>query len=324
MTALKPGGGAGGVPTTRTLAGLDLSQDRSAAALLAALGLPSNTSGTYASRPASPAFGDTYYVTSGQRKGSLYECREAGQWTLVDVRTGLVESLLFDAERLPASGACRTWEPVRAPRGMMVAAPWTTYACPWVTTGSLGGMSALAFGSTLAEANTFLATEGLPVGLGSDKTVIVAISGWNTGVNNGVLCLSSKSSTTGSVGIWTCFPGSGWADVGVEYEGGATSFYRSGNTVTVGSAVHSIIWTWAAGTGTSRIYVDGSPASTPTQVPGSTRGVLARQASLIIGAGRSSAAGPYDGKMHAVGIIDRVISDSDAAAAHTFYAARFS
>ena len=326
------GGAGGGVPTTRTIAGLDLSQDRSAAAMKTALaiassdvsGLGANGSGTYAARPATPAAGDTYLVTSGQRMGSLYHCRVAGQWLLVDIKTGLADSAIYDVENVPASGSLRWWPPVRSNRNAAPATVVSGYVGPWVLNGSLGGMSALGFGATVAEANTFLRADALAAGLGSDKSIVLALSGWNTGVNNGVIALGSAASTAASVGIFTCFPGSGYADVGVEYEGGATSFYRSGNTVTVGSGIHTIIWTWDSGASTSRLYIDGAPAATPTQVPTAPRGVLARQSVLTIGAGRTSLGGTFDGKLHGIAIVDSRLSDANAAAFHTFYAARFS
>ena len=42
-----------------------------------------HTSGTLAARPASPAAGDTYEVTSGAATGDCYQCFVAGAWTLV-------------------------------------------------------------------------------------------------------------------------------------------------------------------------------------------------------------------------------------------------
>ena len=50
---------------------------------------PASTGGTYgsgtlAARPASPAAGDTYAVTSGAALGDRYACFVAGAWTLVD------------------------------------------------------------------------------------------------------------------------------------------------------------------------------------------------------------------------------------------------
>lgn len=62
--------------------------------------------GTYAARPASPAVGDRYLVTSGVRKGSLYQCTCAGVWSLSDIvlPDGLSSSCvaLFDGEDLLA------------------------------------------------------------------------------------------------------------------------------------------------------------------------------------------------------------------------------
>ena len=66
-----------------------------------------------------------------------------------------------------------------------------------------------------------------------------------------------------------------------------------------------------------------SPASTPSQVPTAPRGILARQSRLILGAGRTSFAGTFDGKMHGLSVSNWRFLDADAAAAHTFYAARF-
>lgn len=58
-------------------------------------------SGTYASRPASPAVGDLYTVTSGARIGSVYACRIAGSWELERVAPppGVAPGFYLDAER---------------------------------------------------------------------------------------------------------------------------------------------------------------------------------------------------------------------------------
>jgi hypothetical protein len=55
-----------------------------AAAARAALGVAgAPTSGTLAARPASPAAGDAYAVTSGDASGDRYQCFVAGSWSLV-------------------------------------------------------------------------------------------------------------------------------------------------------------------------------------------------------------------------------------------------
>jgi len=71
----------------------------------AAAGGPVAGSGTYASRPASPALGDTYTVTSGARTGSVYRCDVAGAWVLSRVlplisTATAAELLAFDAESI--------------------------------------------------------------------------------------------------------------------------------------------------------------------------------------------------------------------------------
>ena len=77
--------GAGDVTMTSTDVSAMLAAANNAA-ILAAIGAgaaASHTSGTLAARPASPAAGDTYAVTSGDGTGDRYTCFVAGAWELV-------------------------------------------------------------------------------------------------------------------------------------------------------------------------------------------------------------------------------------------------
>jgi len=87
--------------------------------LAAPSGGPTIGSGTYAARPASPAVGDSYTVTSGARRGSVYRCDVAGLWSLVTVAVPQLGAAvgLFDGERLERlGGSLRRWNNL-APRG---------------------------------------------------------------------------------------------------------------------------------------------------------------------------------------------------------------
>ncbi len=64
-----------------------------------------HTSGTLAARPASPAAGDTYEVTTGAASGDRYACFVAAAWTLVSCERDAVEDTPVVAWRLDeASG----------------------------------------------------------------------------------------------------------------------------------------------------------------------------------------------------------------------------
>ena len=109
MGALRPGGGGGGAslsdatpqPTGTAAAGVSTSAARADHVHAASGGI---STGTYAARPASPTVGDRYLVTSGVRKGSLYQCTCAGVWSLASIvlPDGLSSSCvaLFDSEDL--------------------------------------------------------------------------------------------------------------------------------------------------------------------------------------------------------------------------------
>lgn len=89
--------------TVPTAVGTTLLTAADAAAALSALGGATNGSGTFASRPASPALGDRYTVTSGARTGSVYQCLVAGSWRLVNILpliNSKPEIICVDAERL--------------------------------------------------------------------------------------------------------------------------------------------------------------------------------------------------------------------------------
>ena len=82
-------------------------------------GGPTIGSGTYAARPASPAVGDSYTVTSGVRRGSFYRCDAPGLWSLATVVVPQLGAAvgIFDGERLERlGGSLRRWLNL-APRG---------------------------------------------------------------------------------------------------------------------------------------------------------------------------------------------------------------
>ena len=77
------GDGAGDIATTSADVSAVLAA-ADAAAARAALGVGgAPTSGTLGARPASPAAGDAYAVTSGVASGDRYQCFVAGSWSLV-------------------------------------------------------------------------------------------------------------------------------------------------------------------------------------------------------------------------------------------------
>lgn len=319
-------GAAAGVPPTRIVGGVDLSTDRTAAALKTSLAITAAdvsgvgiTTGTYATMTGlTPARGDRFFVTSGRRQGSLYECVSPGTWRRVTVDLGLGPGwMTFDAEDIPAQGAqtLRAWpsvdrnETARIPAG---------YNAPPITASSLGGMPCVAMSTT------YLLVDGPNIGRGADKTIILVISGLSASGNNGLCAIGATGATANSVGIFGNFVGSAISNVCVEYDAGATSLYNCGTAIPADSAAHVIVWTWDSANATSRLYIDGSPAATPTQVPGSTRGVLDATSSFKFGCGRCNftAAGVYN--LHHGDIGGRRLSNAEVSAVSTLLLARFS
>jgi hypothetical protein len=72
-------------------------------------GGPTIGTGTYAARPASPTEGDTYTVTSGVRRGSVYRCDVAGIWTLLTVAVPQLSACvaIFDSEDMHGAAGQR-------------------------------------------------------------------------------------------------------------------------------------------------------------------------------------------------------------------------
>jgi len=79
---LLPSGGAS-LPTASGAGEVPVSTGAGTTYAATALSVPTRGSGTLAARPASPAAGDTYAVTSGTGTGDRYACFVAGAWELV-------------------------------------------------------------------------------------------------------------------------------------------------------------------------------------------------------------------------------------------------
>lgn len=109
-------GGADGAPTRRAIGAEGEVQTvvgGEPAWAPAAAGGPTIDTGTYAARPASPAVGDSYTVTSGVRRGSVYRCDVAGTWDLANIAVPQLGGAvaIFDGETLPAAGVpLRRWQ----------------------------------------------------------------------------------------------------------------------------------------------------------------------------------------------------------------------
>jgi hypothetical protein len=105
-------------------AGVSTSASRADHVHEAPAGGTTHTSGTLAARPAVPAAGDSYAVTSGVAAGDRYECYVAGAWTLTS----------FDRARLGE------------------LAPWARFSCDETSGTSLadsvGGIGALTISGT--------------------------------------------------------------------------------------------------------------------------------------------------------------------------------
>lgn len=318
-------GGSGGLPTPTGAGQVPVSSGAggtfSARALTSAdvsgVGV---TTGTYAARPASPSVGARYLVTSGPRRGSLYECLVAEVWSFRDVAWGIDAPWVVDAESLPAqqSQRIRAWQALRGDTPRIVSGQ----AVPWIIASSLGGLPAAAFGTTVTgSATTILRADAPSIGLGNDHSILLAVSSVAASGNNGVIALGSSGTTTASVGVYANFVGSGYSGPCLEYDAAGTGFYNGGTALGSGSAIKTIMFTWSSGVGS--LFVNGAAAATPSGTPGASRGVLAADSVLTLGVGRTSLAGALDGLIHAALAMPRVVTLAEHQAFHAIAAERF-
>lgn len=223
MAAIRPGGGAAIDAETVVSDGLDgILAEQPAGTILAADGAGSWTdagsvasqartllgitagpiagSGTFAARPASPALGDTYRVTSGARLGSIYRCTTAGSWTLDridwDLVCGVRPMMAYDAEDLlyAVGGTVTRWRErqqgadlgvLGAPAGTIAgldgASSWGSTACAeWNDAGTSPRLRATVPGPLHTAARSLVIVAS---SLAASDTQ--ALGGWGTGVATG-------------------------------------------------------------------------------------------------------------------------------------------
>ena len=80
MTAILNGQSGASLPTASGAGEVPVSTGAGTTYAATALSVPTRGSGTLAARPASPAAGDTYAVTSGASTGARYVCFVTGSW----------------------------------------------------------------------------------------------------------------------------------------------------------------------------------------------------------------------------------------------------
>lgn len=223
MGAIRPGGGAAIDAETVVSDGIDgilgdqpegtiLAADGAgswtdagsvASAVRALLGItagPVAGSGTFAARPATPALGDVYLVTSGARLGSIYRCLSAGTWTLDAIDWELVcgvrPMLAYDAEDLlgAVGGTVTRWRErqmgadlgvLGAPAGTIAgldgASSWGSLACAeWGDAGTSPRLRATVPGPLSTGARTFAVVVSSLSGTGTQ-----AIGGWGSAAATG-------------------------------------------------------------------------------------------------------------------------------------------
>jgi hypothetical protein len=311
--ALPTASGAGQVPVSAG-AGTAYASRGLTAADVSGVGV---STGTYAARPGSPSIGDQYLVTSGPRRGSLYLCRVAGRWSRPVIDYGLgdtVATAIVDGEDLPQHQGMvlRAWPTTGREDAARIV---SGYSAPTIVASSLGGMPCAAFAG-----GNWLRLEAPPAGLGSDKTVIVAVSGVSAGGNNGICALANASGASGTVGLFANFTGSGISGPCVEYDAG--TLYNGGTALGAGAGLRTIAWTWDSATATSSLFLNGSPVATPTNVPGASRGVLGPSSYWLFGGGRGfSAAGTFN--LHGAVAAARRLSGAEIAAVCALITERF-
>lgn len=182
-------------------------------------GGPAIGTGTYAARPASPTEGDSYTVTSGVRRGSVYRCEVAGTWSLVTVALPQLGACvgLFDGERGAerAGSLLRRWVNL-SPRGRGYDLTWMQLNAPQPVT-AVGATGLLAYDTT----GTLTAVRGvLPTAVASGaRTVAVlcrptgpfngdngnpnfnVIAGWGAGVTAGAFDICARANYVDTWGL---------------------------------------------------------------------------------------------------------------------------
>lgn len=319
-------GGSGGLPTPTGAGQVPVSSG--AGGTFSARALTSSdvsgvgvTTGTYATMTGlTPARGDRFFVTSGARTGSLYECLTTGVWSRVrlDLGLGTAPCAVFDAEDIPsqALGYLREWRPASAGSSLAMITGGTP---PSIVASSLGGMPAASFSGSHS-----LRLNAPHIMAGNDHTIVAAYSSLAASGNNGVVSVGDPTNTTGSVGMFGNFVASLTTRAYVEYDAGATAIYDTGTTISTAAGVHTFTWSWESAASKSRAYGDGSPTATASQVPGASRGILANASQLTLGCGRCNATAFGTFYAHSLIIVPRRLSDAEVLALHTTLAARFS
>lgn len=245
-------------PAALGVAAAGVSADASRADHVHALptGIPAIGSGTYAARPASPTVGDSYTVTSGVRRGSVYRCDVAGAWSLVTVNVTQLGACvgLFDSERAvgrSGAGASRWINISPRGRGFDVVSNGVSNAPPLTTIGTAPGLLALdqTAGRSLLGA--------LPAAAPSAARTLVALVDYT----------GTPGFSFNYVLWWGARVASGLFSIVSRVDGAAnwgSVFWGSGNWQNSGTAVASGYKVVAAvydGTD-SRIYIDGTLIST--------------------------------------------------------------
>lgn len=234
-----------------------------AAAVRAALGVVASThgSGTLAARPASPAAGDTYVVTSGVATGDQYECLVAGTWTLVSYDRSLLLPGTTPWAHWPLNEASGTFASVGSQSGMALTGSGgtITYAVP-LPNGRTG--VALAGGAILTGPTT------APSG-----TRRCTLLGWvdyvSTGSIGSLLSYNATSSPFATISMGLLSP----SQVRGYYTPSANPTHNpvSGTTATATShrrRLYALVWDGNASGAQLKLYVDARLAYSGTPTAG--------------------------------------------------------
>lgn len=229
-------------------------------------------SGTYASRPATCAEGDSYRVTSGKRLGSAYACTAANTWSLSRIAyPGSVRPLYrWDPERLEGDTVVTSWpEEERGnalgPAGNLTAAVTTatnaTSGLPVaVWSGSSGALRAVHPGPLQARARSLLL-----VAYSCDTSGTRMLAGWGGTASNAGWWLG----TTGASYLM-------WVGGGASYTGGTAPSSTTpavvlatytGSALAVTSATLATSPSWSTVVATTSVSLSTSGILAGTYVP---------------------------------------------------------
>lgn len=280
---------------------------------------PTAGSGTYAARPATPALGDSYTVTSGARTGSVYRCASAGVWTLAEILapTAVVPSLRWDPERLEPNqgGVLLSWRDEQV--SAVLAGQSLGAVSPTILSAATAGWGALPVASWAANAGTLLCPSQGPT-WALPRTLVLVVSSVSTAATRVIAGWGRAASTLGVFSVTTAAAGTGFSLYGYDPVGTGPTPTTSSATIIVatfnGTHVRlrqaplvsgTLTWVESLASTAAALTTSGNPSG------------------IVVGARPDNGTTyPFQGRVHTIVVYDSVLSDGAMESVGTALAAR--